>query len=103
MKSLSTRAKYNKNTKELATWLNVILLNFSIDLSFAYQGKVGIYLYFLLSSQGRRFRSRHELRQYFEENGETFKSEMFDFCLSGKRRSRYSDGSIPGARRWVLN
>ncbi|XP_023708099.1 uncharacterized protein LOC111864808 isoform X3 [Cryptotermes secundus] len=54
----------------------------------------------LVNPQGRRFRSRNELRLFFEENGESFKADMFDFCLSGKRRmSRTPDDSIPSGRK----
>jgi len=58
----------------------------------------------LFSPQGRRFRSRNELRLFFEEIGEPFKSEMFDFCVSGKKRmSRAPDGNSPvGRKMWVL-
>ena len=62
-----------------------------------------LFIYVFFSPQGRRFRSRHELRQYFEESGEPFKSEIFDFCLSSKRRSRNSDSATPIVRRWVLD
>ncbi|KAJ9579845.1 hypothetical protein L9F63_004495, partial [Diploptera punctata] len=55
---------------------------------------VGKWDVFLVSPQGRKFRSRHELRQYFEETGENFKPEMFDFALN-RRRSRNIDDSTP--------
>ncbi|XP_069687402.1 uncharacterized protein [Periplaneta americana] len=55
---------------------------------------------FLVSPQGRRFRSRNELRLFFEEKGEPFKADMFDFCLSGKKRgARTSESSTPSAKR----
>jgi hypothetical protein len=54
----------------------------------------------LFSQQGRRFRSRNELRLFFEENGESFKADMFDFCVSGKKRvSRTPDDGVPGGRK----
>ncbi|PSN55980.1 hypothetical protein C0J52_02156 [Blattella germanica] len=53
----------------------------------------------LVNPQGRRFRSRSELRQYFEETGEPFKAELFDFCVTGKKRSRASDGDVPKRKR----
>ncbi|XP_067014455.2 uncharacterized protein [Anabrus simplex] len=63
---------------------------------------------FFVCPQGRKFRSRHELRNYFEEKGEEFPREQFDFSL-GRRKMRWtardaaaaSKASLPGQLRGI--
>ncbi|KAK7793947.1 hypothetical protein R5R35_005816 [Gryllus longicercus] len=42
---------------------------------------------FFVCPEGRKFRTRHELRLYYEERGEIFPSEQFDFSL-GRRKNK---------------
>ncbi|XP_063224785.1 LOW QUALITY PROTEIN: PHD finger protein 20-like protein 1 [Bacillus rossius redtenbacheri] len=58
-------------------------------------GSAGKWDVFLVSPEGRKVRTRAELRQYFEEHNQPFPSERFDFTLSRKKggkvsRSHYS-------------
>ena len=55
------------------------------------------HIYYLESPEGRKFRSRNELRQYLEKHNLEYNAEDFDFSIWGRGNRPPAKGSTAAA------